>query len=107
MTLTLSEACRVGDDLKVNWKAVCPNTFHRALEIEIYQAKSISDDPMAAGRTVIANLRSDPKYYDNMTSEAAYAARSHARGGVTTCQAAVAAIVFLVFIVLVLAGVVP
>ena len=66
MTVTLDDAHRVGDALRVNWDVVSPEVFRYALGVELEHTDVTHGDLYTTGRIAIAHLREFPDYYTRL-----------------------------------------
>ena len=78
-TVTLDEACSIGDSLGVVWSEVSQEEFRRGLEVEFEhgshdpETNVTNDDPSITGKIAWAHLKEISDYYtrlDAMEAEA-------------------------------------
>jgi len=117
MSVSPEAARHAGDVLRVDWGVVSPDTFRRALEVELEHRDVTRGDLELTGRIALGHLREFPDYYDRLApmEEAASEYWAHrpkpspTLGGslaahALACSAALVSILALVLIALAWAG---
>lgn len=64
--VSLEDARRVGDALRMNWAIVTPEAFRGALVAELEHTDVTKGDLLLTGRIALAHLREYPDYYDRL-----------------------------------------
>lgn len=64
--VTLEDARRVGDALRMNWLVVTPEAFRGALAAELEHTDVTKGDLLQTGLIALAHLREYPDYYDRL-----------------------------------------